>query len=56
MGDAADEGVLQYVGEGGMSDVVHEDSRLYRFCLTVEDEYAFLLQGNECLAHEVECS
>ena len=52
--DAVDECVLQYVREGAVPDIVHEDGSLDCFGLRFEDEDAFLLQGEYRLAHEVE--
>ena len=54
MTHTADEGVFQYMTERPVPDVVQEDGCLHRFCLAVEDEVSFLLQGKDSLSHQVE--
>ena len=53
VGDAADECVLQHMGEGAVADVMHEDGGLYRLRFRVEDELSLLLKGEDGLAHQV---
>ena len=43
MGYAADEGVLEDMGERTVADVVHQDGCLDGFGLAVEDELSLLL-------------
>ena len=54
MRDTPDEGVFQYMRERTMSDVVHQDSRLYSLGFRVEDKLPFLLERLDGLAHQVE--
>ena len=53
---ALDNGILQYVRERTMPDVVHQDGCLYGFSFTVEDEIAFGCKLLDGLAHQVEGS
>lgn len=42
MGDAVDEGILQHMREGAMTNVVHQYGSLNRLGFTFKDEYTFL--------------
>ena len=56
VGDALHDGIFQYVGEGSVADVVHQDSGFHSFGFAVEDKVSFggkLLDG---LTHQVEGS
>ena len=48
VGDALHDGIFQYVGEGSVADVVHQDSGFHSFGFAVEDKVSFggkLLDG-----------
>ena len=41
VGDALHDGIFQYVGEGAVADVVHQDSGFHSFGFAVEDKVSF---------------
>lgn len=56
VGDALDEGALQYVGEGPVPEVVHEHGRLGSLYLGVEDEISLFGKRSQRVLHQVERS
>ena len=53
MRDAMNEGILEYMRERAVPDVVHQDGSLNGFRFGIKDEVSLLLKRSDSLRHQV---